>query len=144
MGRSERAFVDVCIFNPSAPSNAASSLSTCYKKHENIKKRAYGQRIRENEHASFTPVVVSATGGLAHEATYFYKHFSSLLSRKWGDEYSVIMGWLLCSLSCSLLRSAIQCVWGARSSFRHHVAVPPPMDLVRVQSNLSLEDDHGR
>ena len=37
-GRSEHAFVDVHVFNPFAPSNAASSLSACYKKHENIKK----------------------------------------------------------------------------------------------------------
>ena len=32
-------------------------------------KRAYRQRIREVEHASFTPVVISATGGLAHKAS---------------------------------------------------------------------------
>ena len=37
-GRSERAFVDVRVFNPFAPSNISSSLSSCYKKHENIKK----------------------------------------------------------------------------------------------------------
>ena len=52
-------------------------------------KRAYGQRIQEIEHASFTLVVVLATGGLAHEATYFYKCLASLLSHKWGDEFSV-------------------------------------------------------
>ena len=140
-GRSERAFVDVRVFNPFAPSNAASSLSACYKKHENSKKRAYGQRIREIEHASFTPVVMSASGGLAHEATCFYKRLASLLSHKWGDEYSVVMGWLRCSLSFSLLRSAIpQCVRGARSSIRQYVQAPPPMDLVRVESNMSLEE----
>ena len=72
-GRSERVFVDVHVFNAFAPSNAANSLSACYKKHENSKRRAYGQRIREIEHASFTPVVMSATSGLAHETTYFYK-----------------------------------------------------------------------
>ena len=115
--RSERAFVDVRVFNPFAPSNAASSLSACYKKHENSKKRAYGQRIREIENASFTPVVMSATGGLAHEATCFYKRLASLLSHKWGDEYSVVMGWLRCSLSFSLLRSAIQCVRGPAPRF---------------------------
>ena len=143
-GRSERAFVDVRVFNPFAPSNAASSLSACYKKHENIKKRAYGQRIREIEHASFTPVVMSTTGGLAHEATYFYKHLASLLSRKWGDEYSVVMGWLRCSLSFSLLRSGIQCIRGARSSIRHYAVASPSMDLVKVESNLTLDDDHRR
>ena len=65
---------------------------------------------RVSMHASYTPVVMLATGELAHEATYFYKRLASLLSYKWGDEYSVVMGWLQCSLSFSLLHSAIQCV----------------------------------
>ncbi len=33
------------------------------------KKRAYEQRITEVEHASFTPIVLSASGGLAKGAT---------------------------------------------------------------------------
>ena len=33
-----------------------------------IKKQAYEERIREVEHATFTHVVLSATGGLAKEA----------------------------------------------------------------------------
>ena len=95
----------VFLIHSVVPSNAASSLSepACYKKHENSKKRAYGQRIREIEHASFTPVVMSAIGGLAHEATYFYKRLASLLSHKWGDEYSIVMGWLQSSLSLIFL-----------------------------------------
>ena len=72
---------------------------------------------------------MSATVGLAHEATYFYKRLASLLSHNWGDEYffSIVMGWLRCSLLLSLLCSAIQCVRGACSSIRHHVEAPPPM-----------------
>ena len=70
-GRTERCFVDVRIFNPYAPSNAG-CMTTAYRRHENIKWRTYGQRVREVEHASFTPIVMSATGGLAPEATTFY------------------------------------------------------------------------
>ena len=55
-----------------------------------------------------------------------------------------MMGWLRCSLSFSLLRSAIQCVRGARSSIRHYAVAPPSMDLVKVESNLTLDDDHRR
>ena len=77
-GQSERCFVDVRVFNPYAASNKCSSLSATYKKHENIKHRAYGQWKREVAHASFTPLVMSATGGLAHEATIFYKHLATL------------------------------------------------------------------
>ena len=58
------------------------------------------------EHASFTPVILSVTGGVAHKAT-FYKCLASLLAHKWGDDYSVVIGWLRCSLF-SLLHSAIQ------------------------------------
>ena len=112
--------------------------------HENIKKRAYGQCIREIEHASFTPMILSATGGLAHEATFFYKRLASLLAQKWGDEYSIVMGWLRCSLSFSLLRSAIQCIRGARSTIGHYIAAPPPMDLVRMESNLTIDSNSNQ
>ena len=60
------------------------------------------------------------------------------------DEYSVAIDWLQCSLSFSLLCSAVQYVCGAHLLIRHHVVAPPPMDLVRVESNMSLEDDHRR
>ena len=134
-GRTERCFVDVRVFNPYAPSNAG-SITSAYRRHENIKRRAYGQRIREVEHASFTPIVMSATGGLASEATTFYRRLASLLASKWGDEYCVVMGWLRCSLSFSLLRSAIACVRGARSSVGHFFRAPPSLDLIQVESNL--------
>ena len=44
----------------------------------------YEQRVREVEHASFTrtPLVLSATGGMANEATVFYKRLASCLTTK--------------------------------------------------------------
>ena len=58
-GHSERCFVaDVRMFNPLAPSNSSSSFSSTFKKHENVKHQAYGQRIHEAEHASFTPIIM--------------------------------------------------------------------------------------
>ena len=127
----------VCVVNPLAPSNSSSSLASTFKKHENIERCAYGQRIREVEHASFTSIVLSATGGFAHEASVFYKCLACLLSTKWGDEYSVVLGWLCCSLCFLLLCSAIQCIHGARSSIGVFNRTPPPMHLVRVESSLS-------
>ena len=82
-GTFERTFFDVRVFNPHAPSNRHTQLSSCYRKHEQVKKRAYEQRIREVEHASFTPLVISATGGLASEASTFYKRLASMLASKW-------------------------------------------------------------
>ena len=139
-GQSEKCFVDVRVFNPYAASNKCSSLSAAYKKHENIKWRAYGQRIQEVERTLFSPLVLSATGGRAHEATIFYKRLASLLSNKWGDSYSVTLGWLRCCLSFSMLCSAIACIRGAWSSTGHFDRTPPPIDLVwgRVTFNVMI------
>ena len=115
-GRNERSFFDIRIFNPHAPTNKKSSLSSIYKCHENMKKRAYAQRIVDVEHSSFTPVVLSVSGGLGREATQFYKRLASLLSTKWDQPYSTTISWLRCCLSFSLLRSSIMCIRGARST----------------------------
>ena len=90
------------MFNPHAPSNRHTTLSSCYRKHEQIKKRTYEQRCREVEHASFTPLVISATGGLANEASIFYKRLASMLASKWDHPYSNTLCWLRCRLGFSL------------------------------------------
>ncbi len=96
---------------------------TIYRKHEQIKKRAYEQRIREIEHATFSSIV---TGGLAREATRFYKRLASMLSAKWDQTYNSTLRWLRCRLAFSLLCSSIQAIRGARSSPR-----APSSQLVR-------------
>ena len=63
-GTFERAFFDISVFNPLAPSNRYPSITTKYRQHENLKKRHYKQRIRDIEHSSFSPLVFSLTGGM--------------------------------------------------------------------------------
>ena len=87
-GRYEKTFLDVRVFNPHAPSNSNTSINNCYRKHEKEKKRAYEQRILEVEHASFTLIVLSATGGMAKQSTSFYKRLASFLADKWDHKYS--------------------------------------------------------
>ena len=43
------------------------------------------------EHATFSPLILSATGGLAREATTFYKRLASLLAAKWEEPYSTVL-----------------------------------------------------
>ena len=90
-GRYERSFLDVRVFNPYASSNRNTSIEKCFKKHEQEKKRAYEQGIIEIEHASFTPLICSASGGLGKEATTFYKRLASLLADQWDQPYSTTM-----------------------------------------------------
>ena len=59
-------------FIPLAPSNCRSSLASTCRQHESLKQRQY-ERVREIEHGSFTPLVPSATGGMAPAASIAYK-----------------------------------------------------------------------
>ena len=137
-GRHERTFLDVHIFNPYAPSNREVALSSCYKKHKKIKRRDYAQRVREVKHASFTPLVLSATGGMANESTHFNKRLASLLAIKWDQPYSSTMHVLVirCRVAFSLLHSAIQSIRGALSSCGQAHKLPPPNDLVTSESDF--------
>ena len=136
-GRHERTFFDVRIFNPHAPSNRHNTPAACYRSHERVKKRAYEQRIRDIEHSSFVPLVLSSTGGLGPAAASTYKRLASLLATKWDQAYSPTLSWLRCITSFSLLRSAIQAIRGARSSIGRASRVAHlPIDLVICESQV--------
>ena len=81
-GRFQKTYFDVRVFNILACSNKNQALAAVYRKHELEKKRVYQQRILEVEHSSFTPLVLSATGGMGNEATTFYKRLATLLAQK--------------------------------------------------------------
>ena len=130
------------IFNPHATSNRQTNPSACYRKHEGVKKRAYEQRIQEIEHCSFTPLVMSSTGGLGPATTSTYKRLATLLSAKWDQPYSLTMSWLRCRLSFSLLHSSIQAIRGACSSAGSASKfVSLPIDLV-ISESLVSDSDH--
>ena len=136
-GRHERAFFDIRVFNPHAPSNGG-SIAKCYRKHENIKKRAYDQRVREIEQGTFTPLVLSSTGGMGAAATVFYKRLASMMAAKRDQAYSKTLTWVRCTLSFALLRSSIQCIRGARSSIGWAARENfPPIDLVTSEASIS-------
>ena len=136
-GRFQKTYFDVRVFHPLAPSNRNQALAAVYRKHELEKKRAYQQQIQELEHSFFTPLVLSATGGMGNKATIFYKRLASLLSQKWDFPYSTILCWLRCCLSYSLLHSSIQAIRGARSSQGHAVRSPTAIDLVTIESHIT-------
>ena len=136
-GRFERAFFDVRVFNPHARSNRQHSLPAMYRKHESIKRRTYEERVREVEHGSFTPLVMSLTGGLSRAANVCFKRLASMLASKFDQPYSCTINWLRCRLCFSLLRASIQCIRGARSARGHASRVPaPPLELVVAEVNV--------
>ena len=82
----EKAFFDVQIFHPNADSNRSKSLPQLYASHEAEKKRACNQRIIDVEHATFTPLVFSTSGGESPECLRFHKRLATLLQVKRGEK----------------------------------------------------------
>jgi hypothetical protein len=131
----ERTYFDVRVFNPYAPSNKNQSLASSYRNQEKEKKRHYSQRINVIELGSFTPIILSSTGGYAREATVFYKRLASLLSESRNEHYNITISWLRCIINFSLLRSSIQCIRGARSS-RGMPYRQTPISVIHAESRL--------
>ena len=110
-------YFDVRVFHPNAPCYRSRDLAAVYKQHESAKKREYNQRVQNVEQGVFTPLVLTTTGSMGREASTFYKRLANMLSQKQDKPYSMVMGWLRCRLSFAILRSAIMCIRGTRSSF---------------------------
>ena len=134
-GRFERAYFDVRIFNPHAPSNRQQCLASTYRKHERIKIRAYEQRVREVEHGSFTPLVMSLTGGCGNQTSA--TRGSHPCSQR-NETNPTASHWPGCD-AFTLLCSAIQFIRGTRSARGHALRqAVPPSDLVAAESNMSF------
>ena len=115
-GRFERTFFDVRVFNPFASSNVQSGIPAMYKRNEREKRSKYEARICEVEHATFTPLVWSTSGGAGPTCSVFMKRLASKLAEKREESYSATMAWLRCRICFALLRSAVMCLRGTRSS----------------------------
>ena len=132
-----RSFFDVRVFHPFASAYSKSKLKACHRRNELEKRRQYDERIRTVENGSFTPLVFTTAGGMGQAATTFYKLLASSISEHHSKPYSLVLNWIRCRLSFSLLRSAILCLRGARSS--HHRPVfssAAHMTLAAVEGRL--------
>ena len=81
----------------------------------------------------------SSSGGTGKAATVTYRRLASLLSNLWKSSYSVIMGWLHCSLGFSLLCYSLMCLHGSRSS-SGSPGVPAAVDLDIAEGRLVTND----
>ena len=113
--RGSRAFFDVKVFNPLAPSYRNQTLSAAHKSNENIKKRAYRERIQQVKHGSFTPLVFSCFCGMSVECLKFFNHISDKISEKRNISGSLARSWIRTKLCFSLLRTANICIRGSKS-----------------------------
>lgn len=122
--RGQRAFFDIRIFDPMARSHRDLPLEAAHKRNEQEKSRAYEERILHVDHGSFTPLVFTTSGGMGPRAQIFYGRLAEVLAERRQQPRSSVVSWMRCRLSFSLLRSALVCLRGTRSSMPQatHVA----------------------
>ena len=133
----QRAFFNVCVFNPLAPSQQNVPLSTLYHRHEQDKKREYDERVREVEFGCFSPLIFLTAGGLGPISIVVYKRIATLTAEKLGKPYSTVMNFIRCKLSFSLLRSTISCLRGTRSKlFDYHTSLTNNIDLALTEGRI--------
>ena len=131
----ERAFFDMRIFNLHAPSNRQ-TLSACYRKHENIKKRAYQQRVWEVQHSSFTCLSLKVSEMLPQFATRCLPHCypangtspTAVLSP--GSD-------VVCPFPSYALQSSVQEVPALPAAAGAYNQPFPPIDLVSTEAKIS-------
>uniref|UniRef100_A0A1X7SIY7 Uncharacterized protein n=1 Tax=Amphimedon queenslandica TaxID=400682 RepID=A0A1X7SIY7_AMPQE len=110
-------------------------LKTCHTRNEK-EKRCYEERIRNVEHGSFKPLVFTTSSGMNPSSNVFYKRLASLLSERQSKPYSTTLNWIRCRLSFSVLRSAIICFRGARSSYHKPIHLSSNIDLALSEGQV--------
>ena len=113
----QMAFFDVRVFNPIARRYVAQNLSKAYDQNEKEKKRHYNDRVLQVEHGSFTPLVMSATGGMARECRNFYGRLAQSIADKRKQNFSLITSWVRRKICFALMNCVIMCIRGSRTVF---------------------------
>ena len=99
-GKWKNAFFDFRVFYPHATSYAyPKNLASGYRKHSQDKRREYSERVEQVEAGSFTPMIMSSTGGLGPEMSVAVKYLASKIAAKEGSQYSRAVDVLRCKFS---------------------------------------------
>ena len=110
----ERTFFDVRVFHPNSPSHIEKSFETLYKQNENEKKCKYGDRVRNVEKGTFTPLVFMTSGGSGNECDRLNKRLAELISIKKKEQYCHVVAHVRTRLRFALLKSTLTAIRGYR------------------------------
>ena len=104
--------------HPNSPRYQHKPIEQVYMQHENEKKRAYNERVLQIEKGSFTPIVLSTSGGMGKEAERHHKRIATLIAEKKNENYAHVMSYIRTRLRFSLLKSVLIAVRGVRGKNR--------------------------
>ena len=77
-----QAYFDVKVVSPDARSNEQKSTASLFTSAEKLKEREYKKRIRDVEHADFTPLVFTCAGGIVPKSRLVLKRLAELMSER--------------------------------------------------------------
>ena len=112
-------FLDVRVFNPNAKRYANIELSKAYEINVKEKKKTYNKRILQVEPGSFTPLIMSVTGGMNRKCQKFYSRLTEMICKKRKTNYNVTITWIRRKIAFSLIKSIGICIHGTRSVFQN-------------------------
>ena len=125
----DKAFTDIRVLNPNAMSNARMPIKNMYKHHEDEKKRAYNARVINSEHATFTPLVFTTSGGMATECERFFKRLATLVAIKTNQRYCDTITHIRRRIRFDLLRTCLIGLRGHRGKLFTRAKEVEELDL---------------
>jgi len=94
---------------------AALSMMQKRRAYKHCQRRAPEHRVLGVEHGTFTPLVLSTSGGWGLSAMVAFKRLAGLISEKHDQPYSSTLNFIRCKIAFSLIDSAIACLQGLPS-----------------------------
>ena len=88
-----------------------------YRLHENEKKRQYSSRVLDIKDGTFTTLMFT-TGGMGKEFLNYHSRLAELIAIKKGEDFAKTISWIRATTIFALLRSALICLRGTRSTVR--------------------------
>ena len=87
--------------------------------------------------ATFTPLVLSTSGGWDLSAMIAFKRLAVFISEKYNQPYSSTLSFIRCKIAFSWIDTAIACLRGPRFAFhapaRGFNLMDHPLDLIRAE-----------
>ena len=114
-GKLQKSYIDVRIFHPGAPSYRSKTLKSLYSSQEALKKRAYAKRVIEIEKGTFSPFVLSTSGGLAPESDRILRTLAGKIVKQHHNSYREAIEYLRLRIRFAILRVCLISLRGTRS-----------------------------
>ena len=112
----------------------------CYERFETTRSDEYEERINKVDCGSFTPMVMSSSGGMGPRMTMALKQLATRTAERTNQRLSVTFALLRSRFVFCLLRSALVCLRGSRSIRRPKspASHQAPADLAASELKLKI------